>query len=588
MRPLASLAFCLALAGCNSPAETPPAADLAITPPPDLGASPSDLAASPPDLAPAPVQLWFYLGTNLQVNANVTAANALIDRAAAAGYTGMVLADFKLGILQTGIPAAWYVPNVKMVLDHAAQKNILVVPQIFDIGHSDTLMYVDPNYGEGMPVIGAKFTVSNDGLSLALNNSLAPLADGGFERHQGNQFTGWDWQDARVVADSTTFHGGGVSARIDPGAGNGRVVKALAVQPNRQYHVRGWLKTSNMTGFVNVMLYDTKIGRARNQWNGVPHQSTQGWTQFDFVANSADSTALSLYAGVWGDTPGTAWFDDVTVEEVGLVNVIRRPGAPLRVSDGGGTVYTEGTDYNPIADPMLAKGGAITDWHTPPTVTLPRGGRLKPGMTVTIDYYAVQPALGDQVAVCLSEPAVRDELKRNFDALAPIFGAGRGWFLSYDELRQGNTCAACAARNTTAGALLADHLASTIDLIRKQQPNAPLYIWSDMFDPLHNAVDNYYLVKGTLAESWKGLPSDVVVMNWNLGANHSKSLAFFAGRGNPQIIAGYYDSGDGAKSAQNELNGVRGTAGLLGLMYTTWRGDFSQLENYAKGAREAW
>ena len=79
-----------------------------------------------------------------------------------------------------------------------------------------------------------------------------------------------------------------------------------------------------------------------------------------------------------------------------------------------------------------------------------------------------------------------------------------------------------------------------------------------------------------------------VFVNANDVDQINAAVAFFAGRGNPQIIAGYYDSGDGAKSAQSELNGVRGTAGLMGLMYTTWRGDFSQLEGYAKGARSAW
>jgi len=29
-------------------------------------------------------------------------------------------------------------------------------------------------------------------------------------------------------------------------------------------------------------------------------------------------------------------------------------------------------------------------------------------------------------------------------------------------------------------------------------------VWSDMFDPLHNAVDHYYAVKGSLKDSWKG------------------------------------------------------------------------------------
>lgn len=34
------------------------------------------------------------------------------------------------------------------------------------------------------------------------------------------------------------------------------------------------------------------------------------------------------------------------------------------------------------------------------------------------------------------------------------------------------------------------------------------------FDPMHNAVDHYFAVNGTLAGSWKGLDKDVGIVNW--------------------------------------------------------------------------
>ena len=36
-----------------------------------------------------------------------------------------------------------------------------------------------------------------------------------------------------------------------------------------------------------------------------------------------------------------------------------------------------------------------------------------------------------------------------------------------------------------------------------------IYVWNDMFDPFHNAVNDYYLVRGDLKGSWEGLPKDV-------------------------------------------------------------------------------
>ncbi len=106
-----------------------------------------------------------------------------------------------------------------------------------------------------------------------------------------------------------------------------------------------------------------------------------------------------------------------------------------------------------------------------------------------------------------------------------------------------------------------------------------------MFDPHHNAHDDYYLVEGDLSDSWEGLPGDLVLMNWN-GGKRAESLAFYSGRGHRQLIAGYYDSGDGAASARAEVEAGREVPGFLGLMYTTWRRDYGEVEACAAGASE--
>ena len=89
------------------------------------------------------------------------------------------------------------------------------------------------------------------------------------------------------------------------------------------------------------------------------------------------------------------------------------------------------------------------------------------------------------------------------------------------------------------------------------------------------------------------LPSNVIMMNWNLG-NLTESLTWFSGQ-NPnqpvphqQVIAGYYDSGDGASAAHAEVTQASGIPGVLGLMYTSWGDDYSQLKNFADAALAAW
>jgi hypothetical protein len=102
-----------------------------------------------------------------------------------------------------------------------------------------------------------------------------------------------------------------------------------------------------------------------------------------------------------------------------------------------------------------------------------------------------------------------------------------------------------------------------------------------MFDPHHNAHAGFYLVNGDLAGSWLGLPPEMTIINWNSG-QAAQSLAFFAGRGHRQVLAGFYD-GDTA-SIGNWLKQADSLKGVNGAMYTTWRNDFRHLEAFARAA----
>ena len=52
-----------------------------------------------------------------------------------------------------------------------------------------------------------------------------------------------------------------------------------------------------------------------------------------------------------------------SIEEIGLVNVLRRPGCPVTVRGENGTIYEEGRDYEKIVDPQLHPWIA---YHDPP------------------------------------------------------------------------------------------------------------------------------------------------------------------------------------------------------------------------------
>jgi hypothetical protein len=145
----------------------------------------------------------------------------------------------------------------------------------------------------------------------------------------------------------------------------------------------------------------------------------------------------------------------------------------------------------------------------------------------------------------------------------------------------------------TAGQLLAWSVGQTLQIYRSALPGTPLFIWSDMFDPYHNAKDNYFYVEGSFVDSWKALPADLSIMNWNMDQLKA-SLTWFSGLdpkqpvAHRQMIAGFYDRGNGAAEATRELKEAAGIPGVMGMMYTTYNNDYSQLQNFATAAKANW
>ncbi len=550
---------------------------------------------------PSAPELWYWHHSYLSPTSSVEPAHSemLIDQAVAAGYTGLAFWDSSLTFANR---AGWDTKNLAAVVSYAQSKGLKVLAAGAPIGYSnDMLEESDPNLAEGARIVGGQFKVS--GGVLVAQNTLAPLQNAGFESGTTVWFgTG----DARTAVDTTISHSGSASGVIHGSAtatDNARFTQAMTLTPWRLYHLQLWFKTSGFSGnTLNVEALDFTTDKSttltRLYESPTISNPTQDWTVFDYAFNSRESTAVTLYIGVWGGFSGTVWIDDVLAEETSLVNVLRRSGTPLKVYDAK-TTYKEGADYGNVVDPALAAHpGTYDPWHIPPVVTVPAGSKLKDGATVSMDYYTVVPQIGWEVSACLSDPAVQAWNKSNADALAKVFPKGTGVFLGYDEMRQGDSCEECRATGKTAGDLLAWNVKQTVaTLAGVWGPSSRYYFWDDMFSPYHNAVANYYDVEGDLTGSWGGLPPGAVIMNWNLG-NLTKSLTFFSGgdmtvtpaqpHAMQQIIAGYYDSGDGATSAMQEMGAAMGIPGVVGLMYTSWADDYTQLGAYATAAKAAW
>jgi hypothetical protein len=558
LRPLPLAALGLALAAGGLPADEP---------------------------APNYGRRWVFCMHNLLVPQQAEAVVGIIERAGRAGYNGVVLTDYKFNILDRMPPN--YFQNVERVKQAAAKAGLEIIPSIFPVGYSDGLLVHDPNLAEGLPVTDAPFVVRGREAVLA-PDPPARLVNGGLEEAKGDRFAGFSFQDDPGVvsfADRVTAHGGAAACRFQDfrkgSSGNARLVQCVAVRPHACYRLSAWVKTRDLAPAGVRLAVIGKSGRSLTFHE--PHQKpTQDWTQLEVAFNCLGETEVNVYAGLWGGRSGTFWVDDLALEEQGLVNVLRRDGCPLVVrSADGQTVYEEGKDFLPVRDSRLGNdphAGSYAFRHAGPPIGLTPTSRIRDGDRLRVSWYHPVVVHGEQVMCCLTEPKVYDLLSDQARRVNDLFHP-RTFFLSHDEIRVAGWCKSCEAAGQTPGALLADNVRRCVGIVKEVNPAAEIVIWSDMFDPHHNAIDKYYLVNGSLKGSWEGLPKDVIVANWNSG-KAAESLKWFAGRGHRQILAGYYDAGPETFGRWDAA--ARGVQNVVGFLYTTWQAKYADLEAYSR------
>jgi hypothetical protein len=271
---------------------------------------------------------------------------------------------------------------------------------------------------------------------------------------------------------------------------------------------------------------------------------------------------------------GKLWVDSLTVEEVGLMNVVRRPGAPLTVKDEGtGQAFEEGRDYEPIADPNLT-----FRWdHESPVIRLTANTRVREGARLRVDYYHGTTIYRDQVNVCMSEP----KLYEVWGAQIPLIEkhlAPKRYFFNMDEIRIAGHCEACKRRNLSLAQIMGDNITQAYNLVRKANPKAEVFIWSDMLDPNHNARNEYYMVDGDYTGSWNYIPKDMIIGCW-YHARRDLSLKHFSDLGFRTFAGAYYDA-DTLDNPKGWLESLDRTPGAIGIMYTTWQNKYALLADF--------
>lgn len=532
--------------------------------------------------------LWVYAPRNFQVDKGVDDLIALMGRAKKAGYNGVLIGDSKFGRIADR-PDNYYV-NLERTRKAAEDLGIELIPGVFPVGYSNDILQNNPQLAEGIAVRDCPMVVSGGKATVAHPENL--LAGGGFEEMSGKRFAGWDWMDECAARDTEVKHSGAASVRLEKfravaSHGNARVVRKLALAPWRQYRVDAWIKTRDLAGAGEANINPIGGGRSLN-YARLGVKPTQDWTQHAILFNTLDNAEVNLYIGLWGGREGTLWIDDVSVREVAGVNMLRRDGCPLKVtSEDGRTEYAEGTDFERWEYPKMGRvpwPGGYEVVHPEPPLVLTAGSRIKDGEALKASFYHTVVIYDGQVSGCLVHDEVFTYLEGQVRQVRKYF-APKKYFMNHDEIRLAGQCALCRAGGKTAGQLLAENVRRCTGIIRKIAPEAEVFVWSDMFDPNHNAVDKYYLVGSTFAGSWEGLDPGVRVACWYF-EKRDESLGFFAKRGHKTILAGYYDADDVGANVRGWRDAAAKVQGAEGLIYTTWRGEYKDLEAFAKFALE--
>ncbi|TWT83116.1 hypothetical protein CA13_45790 [Planctomycetes bacterium CA13] len=534
--------------------------------------------ASMPFALPAqelPDRFVWVFGWNLQQDSDVDQITRVLDKAAKHGINGAVMS---LGLDSLSIKSADYFRRLDQVQATCRANHLELIPAVFSVGYGSSALRFDRNLAEGLPVIDAPFLV-NGGVAKLIPNPAVSIRNGDFETYSGHRFAEWNFHDAPgeiSFADTAIKHSGNASLRFENFTsnphGHGRVMQEVPLGPNRCYRLTVWVKTEGLAPTNSFMLQvladDHSVAPAKFE---IP--STGDWRKLTMVFNSLSHKSARVYAGIWGGKTGKLWLDDFSIEEIGPLNVLRRPGTPVSVKNADGTIeYSEDKDFLRIEDPRLnayRANGQIPD------VRIPSGSRIKNGETIKVSWYHSQRVYASQVTLCMAEPKLYEIYDREAKLLAERLHPSRV-FLNADEIRLGGTCAAC--KGSDMAKLLGECLTKISAILRRHMPDVEIYVWSDMLDPTHNAVDNYYLVNGSFAGSWNYVPKDLVVAVWG-GKPRVESMEFFSKQGFRTLASCYYDADD-LEDVARWFELVKQTDGARGMMYTPWEKKYELLDEF--------
>ncbi len=467
----------------------------------------------------------------------------------------------------------------------AAENGIGIVPMIWSTGYA-TMCGVDGGLIESVFMPNMPYVAKGGKLVPDKGNGQL-LANGGFERlaKSPNRFEAWSAEKPGLISfvDTETFRSGKSSIRMEPGPGkdqydHARLSQHVALKPGRLYRASAWFKVSGLntaSGHLRLQVYLDKTEKGPGMNGGKTAYDVKeedGWKEVAFEFATGESAGARIWCGTWGAKEGKFWVDDVSVEEIGLKAIAQREDSPRTIrSAATGKAYEFGKDWLNPASKWSSKGIEFP---------LPKGSAIKEGEKVLLDTY-IPGRSGPkmQISSCMSDPKLYELFRKSAETLEELLHPNK-WFLSLDEVRNGGTCPLCEARKTDMAHILGECVLKQHEIIRSVHPGAEIYAWSDMFDPFHNAKDKVCGCKGTFVGIWDLIPHDVIMVLWH-GGVLDKTVPFFTERGF-RVMGSVCCDSKKLDMVEKWKTAVNSAPGSKGFMYTTWRRDFDQLDEFAR------
>ena len=189
------------------------------------------------------------------------------------------------------------------------------------------------------------------------------------------------------------------------------------------------------------------------------------------------------------------------------------------------------------------------------------------GEELVLDCYCSFPTWGKWCSACMGAVEM-DEILEKSAAETMCLVNPKVWFLSFDEVRTGGGCRDCLAIGDMAH-VYAAFIKKAMATVRRLRPDAEFYVWNDLVDPYALQDDGknagmYSSMKGV----WDLLPRDLGIGYWTYKWRE-EGTRFFAERGHPLMLCGYYDEKVLKRSLDWMDLAVR-TPNCRGVMYCTW------------------